>query len=58
MADILAYRVSKADKQKEMVTTLTDTAPTKRFRYYVLSGASQSLGNYIPFVVLISKIPL
>ena len=35
-----------------MVTTLKDTAPTEGVRYNVFSGASQSLGNYIPFVVL------
>ena len=46
--------MSKADKPKVMVTTLKDTAPTECF-----SGASQSLGYYIPFVVvLISKKPL
>ena len=35
-----------------MITTLKDTAPTEGARYNVFSGASQSLGNYTPFVVL------
>ena len=35
-----------------MVTTLKDTAPTEGVRYNAFSGVSQSLGNFIPFVVL------
>ena len=35
-----------------MVTTLKDTAPTEGVRYNVFFDASQSLGNYIPIVVL------
>ena len=35
-----------------MVTTLKDTASTEGVKFNVFSGASQSLGNYIPFVVL------